>query len=224
METFEEIYDRAAGRHGGTKALEAGMPELKTPAQLKKIPDDRWLSDFTKRIFQAGFSWKVIDNKWPGFEEAFEKFDPIHCAYLSDEAIDKLLQNEAIVRNAQKIVSVRANAQFLNELAKEHGSASAFIADWPIDDFVGLMEVLKKRGSRLGGNTGPYALRMMGKDSFILSKDVVAALIHAGVIDKNPTSKKALQAVQEAFNTWHNESGKPYAHISRVLGMSIDAA
>ncbi|MEG3620166.1 DNA-3-methyladenine glycosylase I [Magnetovibrio sp. PR-2] len=223
MEPFKDIYDRAAQRHGGAKALEAGMAELKTAKQLKAIPDDRWLADFTKRIFQAGFSWKVIDNKWPGFEEAFEGFDPVHCAYLSDEDVDKLLQNEAIVRNAQKIVSVRANAQFLNELAKEHGSASAFIADWPMDDFIGLMTVLKKRGSRLGGNTGPYALRMMGKDSFIISKDVTAALIHADVIDKNPTSQKALRAVQDAFNAWHAECGKPYAHISRMLGMSIDA-
>ncbi len=222
METFKAIYGRAAKRHGGAKALEAEMPVIKTAAQLKKISDDRWLADFTKRIFQAGFNWNVIENKWPGFEDAFRGFDPVHCAHLSDEDIDKLLKDERIVRNGQKVVSVRANAQFLCDLANEHGSASAFFAGWPMDDFIGLLDILKKRGARLGGNTGPYGLRMMGKDSFILSKDVAAALIHAGVVDKVPTSQKAMRQVQNAFNVWHTESAKPYAHISRVLGLSID--
>ena len=42
----------------------------------------------------------------------------------------------------------------------------------------------------------------MGKDTFMLSNDVVAALIREGVVDKTPTSKKALAQVQGAFNEW----------------------
>lgn len=66
-------------------------------------------------------------------------------------------------------------------------------------------------------------MRFMGKESFVLSKDVVARLIVEGVIDKAPTSKKAMKDVQAAFNTWKAQSGRTLTEISRVLAQSIDA-
>ena len=56
-----------------------------------------------------------------------------------------------------------------------------------------------------------------------ISKDVVRALNRAGVVDGNPTSKTDLKAVQGAFNAWHEESGKPYTHMSRILALSVPA-
>ena len=84
------------------------------------------------------------------------------------------------------------------------------------------MDVLKKRGSRLGGTTAQYLLRLIGKDAFVLSRDVTAALIAASVIDKPPTSAKARRAVQDAFNGWMSESGRPLVQISRTLALSVD--
>ena len=95
------------------------------------------------------------------------------------------------------------------------------MADWPEDDFVGLWDDLKSRGDRLGGQTGRYFLRFIGRDTPSLSGDVVKALIKAKVVDKAPTSKKALAAVQDAFNAWRGESGRPYCEISRVLACSV---
>ena len=64
----------------------------------------------------------------------------------------------------------------------------------------------------------------MGKDTFIFSKDVVAVLIEAGIVDKEPTSKKGLTAVQNAFNDWHEETGLPYCQMSRIMAASLPAA
>lgn len=217
MNAFKSIWDRAAARKGGDEALEALMPAVRAADELRAVPDDRWLAEMTRRVFQAGFSWSVIEKKWPGFEAAFGGFDSGRCAMMSDDDIDRLLQDTGIVRNAAKILAVRENAAFLCELAREHGSAAAFFANWPADDFAGLLDVLKKRGRRLSGTTGQYYLRAMGKDSFVLSKDVVAALIAEGAADKAPISAKALRAVQEAFNMWAAESGRPLAHISKTL-------
>jgi 3-methyladenine DNA glycosylase Tag len=139
---------------------------------------------------------------------------------MSDEDLDAHLKNAAIIRNAQKILSVRNNAVFLTELAAEHGSAAAFFAAWPDDDFAGLLEVMKVRAARLSGETAMRMFRFMGKPSFITSRDVTAALIAAGVITKPPSSRKDIQAVQEAFNTWSRESGRGLTAISRVLAMS----
>ena len=54
-----------------------------------------------------------------------------------------------------------------------------------------------------------------------LRTTLVRALIGQGVIDKAPTSKKALASVQEAFNHWHEESGRSFSEISRTLSATI---
>lgn len=221
MRRFEEIYNISAERKGGKKALEALLETPKKEAELLEIADDRWLSRFTRQVFCAGFSWKVIDAKWEGFEEAFYGFDLGRCAFMNDEMFDRLIQDKGIVRHGTKILSVRDNAVFLDDLRREHGSvAKAFVA-WPSEDYVGLLDMLKKRGARLGGATGQYALRSLGVDSLVLSRDVVARLVAEGVVDKAPTSKRAMAHVQAAVNEWREESGRSLTEISRVLAMSV---
>jgi 3-methyladenine DNA glycosylase Tag len=222
MQDFAEIYARAAARKGGEAALEALIAgeAPKSRAELLAIPDDRWLAQMTRCVFQAGFNWKVINNKWPGFETAFHGFEPRINAAMSDEELDAHLKNTGIVRNAQKILSVRANAQFLLDLGTEHGSAAKFFTEWPDADFVGLLEVMKKRASRLSGETAMRLFRWMGRPAFITSRDVAAALIQAGVIDKPPSGRKDFQAVQAAFNAWAVESGRDLSSLSRVLALS----
>ena len=125
------------------------------------------------------------------------------------------------MRNAKKIQSVRGNAVFIREVREEHGSFGAFLAAWPRQDFVGLWDLLKRRGDRLGGQTGRFFLRFVGWDTPIFSPDVVKALIGQGVVEKAPTSKKALLAVQEAFLVWQEESGRDLCQISRILSATI---
>lgn len=223
MKTFAEIYARAALRKGGADALEASLAEHVplAPADLAAIPDDRWLAMMTRCVFQAGFAWRVIEAKWPGFEEAFHGFAPAINLAMSDEELDTHLRNRAIVRNAAKIISVRDNARFLADLAAEHGSAAAFFAAWPDDDFAGLLEVMKKRAARLSGETAMRFFRWMGKPSFITTRDVSAALIDAGVLEKPPSGKRDLQVVQAAFNAWAMESSRDLSAISRTLALSI---
>ena len=219
MKSFAEMREMAVARKG-EEFLAAHMPALPT-VPLRDQTDDRVLAAFARGVFQAGFSWKVIDAKWPGFESAFHGFDVGRNAFMSDEDLDTHLRNTEIVRHAGKILSVRDNAIFLSDLAREHGSAAGYLGNWPREDTVGLFALLKKRGARLGGMTGPYALRSLGYDNFILSKSVVAALNLAGVIDGAATSKKAQMAAQEAFNTWAEESGESHAVISRVLAFAV---
>ena len=221
MRSFDEIYEIAAARKGGAEALEAMLSAPVPAAEVAAIPDDRWLAAMTRAVFQAGFNWKVVESMWPGFEAAFDGFDTGRCAMLTDEDFERLVADTRIIRNGAKIRSVQQNAVFLRSLAAEHGSASKAIADWPSTDFIGLLELFKTRGSRLGGTSGQYCLRFQGKDSFILSQSVVDRLIAEGVVDKPPTSKKALADVQAAFNTWIQQSGRSLTEISRVLAMSL---
>lgn len=221
MRQFQDIYDIAAERKGGADAVEKEIGNLPLPpAELAKIPDDRWLSRMTRSVFQAGFNWKVIDAKWDGFEAAFKGFDVDACAFMPEPWFEELLTDTRIVRNGLKIRTIQDNATFLQSL-RDQGGAGQVLGGWPSNDFIGLLDLLKTKGSRLGAMTGQYSMRFMRRDGFILSRDVTARLIAEGVIDKPATSKTAMRAVQDAFNTWSDQSGRSLLEVSRVLALSL---
>ncbi len=219
---FSRIRERAAKRKGGEKVLASLLPKKRSNRNLARLSDDRVLAEMTRRVFSAGFVWSVIDQKWPGFEEAFLDFNVKRLLFQPAEFWHGLASDKRIVRNPQKIKSVRENAKFVSDIAAEHGSFGTFLAGWPADDQLGLLEVLAKRGSRLGGNSGQYLLRFLGRDSFILGNDLMLCLRDAGVpISDKGTSKKDQRLAQEQINAWARESGLPLTHVSRICSMSI---
>ena len=224
MEHFKHIQQRACEHHGGAAVLQRLMPTVSSSSALARSKDDRWLAQMTRCIFQAGFVWRVVDHKWNDFEDVFFGFPPEKIVMLSPEQIDRFAANPRIIRNRQKVLSVQANAQFILDIRQQHGCFGKFIANWPEQDLIGLFMLMKLRGSRLGGMTGQRVLRNMGKDTFIITADVISCLQRSGVDvgeNPNPTSKRKLQLIQDAFNQWHEESGLPYSHISRICALSL---
>ncbi len=221
MRKFQEIWAIAAARHGGDAALEVQLPHPLGPEDLRQSGDDRWLSAMAKCLFQAGFNWSVIERKWPAFENAFDGFRPEAVAGYGAADLARLLATPEIVRNRAKISAVISNAQFLVGLARGNGSAAQVFADWPGEEFVGLLRLVEREGARLGGLTGQRVFRAMGRDGFLMSPDVVRRLELEGVIASAPTSKRAMDAAQVAFNAWQAQSGRSFSEISRVLALSV---
>ena len=222
MSGFEDIRLRAEARKGGARALKAMLPTVATKKQLIELGDDRYLAMMTKSINQAGFSWKVIENKWPSFEEAFLGFDPRKLSYLSPEQWEAFTSDKRVVRNWQKIKALQDNVFFVQDESRRSGGFGQFIADWPVEDQIGLMVYLKNHGSRLGGQSALWFLRRVGKDCFIPARDVVVLLRSIGLdIAENPTSKRDLAKIQAQFNEWHTETGLPYSHLSRIAACSV---
>jgi 3-methyladenine DNA glycosylase Tag len=222
MTPFHKIQARAEKRKGGAAALKRLLPSKPDPKTLARLGDDRVLAEMTRRVFSAGFAWSVIEAKWPRFEDAFLGFEPRRLLLQPEEFWDGLMKDARIVRNGAKIMSVRANASFVRDVAQEHGSFGRLLAKWPPSDEIGLLELLVKRGNRLGGNTGQMLLRFLGCDGFVTSKDVVACLRDAGLdVAEVITSKRDLAKVQAQFNAWHEETGLPFVHLSRICAMSI---
>src|SRR5712675_872083 len=218
--SFVPILDAARTRLGAA-ALEARLPKPRSAAELEAVPNDRYLSQMSLRIFRAGLKHSVVDAKWPAFEEVFHGFDLRRVRAMSDEALEGLLGNARLIRHWGKLKSVRDNAAAMLEIAGEHKSFGAWLAGWPGEDIVGLWETLAKRFSQMGGNSGPSFLRMTGKDTFILTPSVTSALKHWGVVaaPKNRGDRAAAQAV---FNGWAAETGRPLSQLSLILAMSVD--
>ncbi|PIE25572.1 MAG: 3-methyladenine DNA glycosylase [Neptuniibacter caesariensis] len=220
MKSFQWIYEHVQ-EYGTKEGVEILLPLAKSAEELAAIPDDRILSDMARRVFRAGLKHALVDAKWPEFEKALFGFDPEKISLMSDEQLESLLQNDKLIRHWGKIKSVRINANMMQEEARKSGSFARFLANWPESDIIGLWAYLKKQGNQLGGNSGPYFLRMIGKDTFILTDDVVAALKAQGIIEKKPTAKRDLQKVQDCFNAWQQESGRPLCQISRLLSYTV---
>ena len=220
-ESFQQIYQRACDRKGGGAALEALLGQSATAADIAAIPDNLLLGELTKKVFQSGFVWRVVRQKWPGFCEVFFDFDIEKMLLMSDEMLEAKARDERIIRNASKVFTIRHNAMMIDDIARKHGSFARFVADWPTSDIVGLWAYLKQHGARLGGNTGPYALRAIGKDTFILSTDVEAYLRATNVFDGGVNTKRSLQQIQQQFNLWQQQSGRSLQQLSQIIALSV---
>ncbi|MGF1910931.1 DNA-3-methyladenine glycosylase I [Vibrio kasasachensis] len=220
LEHFDAIYQRAAKRKGDEHQLEARLSTPLSKKEITAISDDRWLSAFSMKVFQSGMSWKVVRNKWPNFEELFFGFNIEPLLMLSDEHWEIKSTDKRIIRHHSKVMSIAANAQMIYEARIEHGSFGEMVANWPTEDITGLWQHLKKHGQRLGGNTGPYSLRQIGVDTFILSSDVEAYLRSYQIIEGGRDTKRSLAQCNQAFAHWQRESGRSLTHISQIIAFS----
>lgn len=127
--------------------------------------------------FQSGLSWRTILAKRENFRAAFSRFDFYKVAKFNEGDIDRLLQDEGIVRHRGKIEAVINNAKCLQELIRREGSFAAFIWRYePNGDelaapqtastsntSVALSKELKKQGWKFVGPTTVYAfMQAMG--------------------------------------------------------------
>jgi len=222
MHNFDDIYQRAAQRKGGEAALESLLSHPLSNAQLRRIPGDKWLEEFTRKVFQSGFYWQVINNKWPGFREVFWDFNIEKLLRMPPEMLEQKASDERIVRNFNKVKTVPLNAAMIYFHHQDHGqSFSQFIADFPTERIVELWAYLKQHGARLGGNTGVYALRALGKDTFILSRDIEAHLRANDIITGGLQSKRSLAAIQHYFNELQQHSGRSLQQLSQLIAFSV---
>ncbi|MBM5570798.1 MULTISPECIES: DNA-3-methyladenine glycosylase I [Deefgea] len=222
MQKMVEIQARAISRKGGAQALQDLLPSVPSEDQFAALPDHRILAMMCKAINQASFNWTVISNKWPQFEEAFFGFDIDKLAILSAEQWEAYCSDTRVVRHWPKIKALMENVNFVRVYSQEYGSFARFLNTYPASNQVELLALLKSHGSRLGGQTGQWLLRYIGKDAFVLTQDVVLALQLAGLdIPDQPTSKRDLNKIQQLFNDWAAETGLPYTHLSKIAAYSV---
>ena len=145
--------------------------------------------------FQSGLSWRTILAKRENFRKAFHGFDYNKVAKFTAKDVDRLLQNEGIVRHRGKIEAVINNAQRAVELVKQEGSLAAYI--WQFepnsehvaapqtastsDESISLSKALKKQGWKFVGPTTVYAfMQAMG-----LINDHVEGCIVRGKVESS---------------------------------------
>ena len=126
--------------------------------------------------FQAGLSWITILKRREGFRKAFKKFDIKKVAKLTNADVERLMNDEGIIRNRAKILSAIKNANIVLEMSKQGESISDLLWQFappankrttPAKDFEWLAvspeseaisKALRARGFGFVGPTTMYAL------------------------------------------------------------------
>ena len=144
------------------------------------FPRQGWHHLFEKlslESFQSGLSWRTILTKRENFRAAFHHFDFNKVARFTQRDINRLLQDEGIVRHRGKIEAVINNAQRAQELVEREGSLAAFLWRYEPDakqlpepqsastspESIALSKDLKKMGWKFVGPTTAYAfMQAMG--------------------------------------------------------------
>lgn len=131
-------------------------PEIIRP---KKLAD--YLEVLTKAVFESGMSWKVVENKWPGFREAFFGFEPERIANLSPDELDTLTSDTRIIRNRRKIEATIHNAQAFLAAEHEFGSFAKYLHSH--GGFEETSADLRKRCKHVGAFGAYYFLYVVGE-------------------------------------------------------------
>ncbi len=111
--------------------------------------DDRLLFEFLiLEGAQAGLSWETILRKRDNYREAFDNFEVARVAKYDQKRIDRLLQNEGIIRNRLKIAAAIQNARAFLKVQQEFGSFDKYL--W---GFVNNKPIKRKRGALVPVNS-----------------------------------------------------------------------
>jgi 3-methyladenine DNA glycosylase Tag len=109
------------------------------PPRKKPVDDNGYFEELTRAIFQAGFSWRVIRDKWPNFRQAFDGFELAVVAGYG-----------GIVRNRRKIEATIYNARAMWSLSQDHGSFYTYLRSLDGLDYAGRRKELSARFKNLG--------------------------------------------------------------------------
>jgi DNA-3-methyladenine glycosylase I len=110
---------------------EWGVPERDHRALFEKLILDG---------FQAGLSWRTILYKREAFRRAFDGFEPEKIARFTPKRVEKLIQDDGIIRSRSKIEAAIGNARaFLDVMETRKDGFSGLL--W---DFVGGAPILHR--------------------------------------------------------------------------------
>lgn len=121
----------------------------------KPARDEGYFEEMVKAIFRSGFSWEVIENKWPGFKQGFADFDIGEVAAYDERDVERLSADKEIVRNVRKIEATIDNARAMQALISEYGSFHDYLRSLDTMDYPARSKALQKQFKYLG-RTGTF--------------------------------------------------------------------
>lgn len=148
--------ERTEGRRGPPDWMYRGR---------KPKDDDSYFENMSRVIFLAGFSWKVVGNKWPEFRKAFSDFSIDEVASFGENDVEALVANPKIIRNRAKIEATIENARRIKDIRGKFGSFEAYLNSLDKkDNYSVAVKDISKRFVRMGPSSSRIFLYSIGED------------------------------------------------------------
>ena len=93
----------------------------------KPTTDGGYLEAAARIIFMGGLNRRVVDGKWDGFLQAFHGFDVATVAAMGPADVERLSEDDRVIKYAAKLQAVVTNAQEIQEVADQHGSFGSWV-------------------------------------------------------------------------------------------------
>ena len=138
------------------------MPDMQAPERIDPQRLGDYLDVMSKAVFQTGISWRVVESKWPGTQEAFHHFDAERVADLTPVEIDEFAVDTRIIRNRKKIEAIQHNAQRMLDLEREHRAFRHYLRSKA--SFTDLVKDMRKNFKFLGDMGTYYFLYVAGEE------------------------------------------------------------
>ena len=93
----------------------------------KPTTDAGYLEAAARIVFMGGLNRRVVDGKWDGFVDAFHRFDVAVVAAMGPADVERLAEDDRVIKYAAKLQAVVTNAQEIQEVADQHGSFGSWV-------------------------------------------------------------------------------------------------
>jgi len=134
---------------------------MEAPKQIEPTRPGDYLEVMSKAVFQSGMSWKVVEAKWEGFQNAFDEFDVEKVAAYDSKDVERLVEDKGIIRNRRKIEATIHNAQTMLDVEDEFGEFTNYLRSH--SDFEALVKDMRERFKFLGDTGAYYMLYVVGE-------------------------------------------------------------
>jgi len=142
-----------------------GPPKWFYKIGKRPTSDNAYFENMTRNVFQAGLSWRTIENKWLGFKKAFKNFSIDEVARFGDTDVERLMVDEGIVRNRKKILATIHNAKQFKRIRERFGSFQSYLDTFDkSNNYAIVIKELDKNFKHLGSSSARIFLYSVGEN------------------------------------------------------------
>lgn len=139
------------------------MAQKIIPPQRKPVDEKGYFEILSKAVFNAGFSYQVVNTKWEGIKEVFEEFDPEIISNWTIDEISNALESPKIIRNAKKVKAMVSNAKIFLEIIKKHSSFEDYLKSFREKSYEEKQQIIAKQFRWLGPTGAHFFLWSIGE-------------------------------------------------------------
>ena len=190
-----KIYQQIADKNN---TLHQDEPVLATTWAMgeQHLNDRDFYEELCYHMFAAGFSRQVVRDKWPAHRKAFANFEPSKVAALSDDLIETLVTDKALIRNRRKLTAVIINARKLLTIIKQHGSVEKWLHSYAAADYYLLHRELAETFDCVGRSAAEWFMLSTGLAYHFETNDARRLLGRLGLLPKGRKDESFNQAMQ----------------------------